>query len=624
PQTVSPAAYDDEPAGQMTLVISRSRPLMLHNITVAAQWNVESDAAYATELQKNLIRASELFYDFTDGQMALGTVTVYQNYEKWDDADVWLFANNNLRPEAEIGGMVDTPTVDPVWDGTAGKHKLVYDPGRAYMGATWNRFGLPGIPAPGTVDVDTSDDWAAVLAHELGHYLLFLDDTYYRFANDFVIEAVYDCTGSAMGWVYYSENTEFVFDDKHWADHCLSTASNAQLQRDEWRTIKTWYPWVVEQSVEDLGPAALPAGVTKVQFVTPTGAKAVLNDQFFTLDYRDSETASVEARALIFRDDRVIDQGKPSEGTTKIELHGAQEGDRFCVIDIDDHPIAPKTPRNQYGCEALTPGDQTLFLEKDKEWAPLVTVEPVTPTIAGGTTLVISVTQPLGDSEILKARLYPEHEQGSTEVTLEGKAGKYAGTFDLPFTPAAYVQLFIDEFEAPDGTDPRREAIVDFGVGGGGLPGPKHNVGFAPIVSSSDGRAFFVVPRGLMLESGQFIALQSMAGTPLLPDDFSVVNQSYRLIAYPKSLVTEGSINIRFTADLLTQAAAQVGEDKYRLYFWDGLRWRQLKTTLTTEPDGNWLASAQSEGAGVYALLTPTLDTTNPTTSTLYLPIIQR
>jgi len=614
-QTVSAAAYHGDPQGVMTLVVSPANPLMLHNLTVAAQWNVDGDPLYKEELRQNLRLASDKFYDFTNGQMALGTITVYQNYENWDAADVWLFASNSMRPEAEIGGMVTTTTVDPQWDGTGDKHKLVYEPGRAYMSATWNRYGLPTAPISPTVD--TSEDWAAVFAHELGHYLLFLDDTYFRYRSDFVIESVYSCTGSAMGWVYFPENTEFVFDPTHWNTNCLHTAHNDQLQRYEWATMKLWYPWLAAP-VENAGPAALPAALTQVNFIAPTGAGTPVVNPLFTLDYRAGETASPAARAVIYRADRVIDQGKPSAGSTEILLHGAQEGDRLCLIDIDDQPIAPATPRNQYGCETISAGDSTLFLEKDSAWAPIMLINPVTPTIPGGTSLVISVTQATEPNLVLKARVYPEHEQTFTEVTLTGAGKAYSGQLDLPFTPAAYVQLFVDETEAPDGSDPRREALVDYGVGGSGLPGPKSKVGFAPIISSSNGRAFFVARAGLALQSGEFIALQSMAGSPPLPANTSLVDQPYRLIAYPSQLVDAGSINLRF-APLALQAAEVQDEKHYGVYYWNEHQWLPLVTTLITEPGGNLLASAPSAGAGVYAVLQ-----TSEASGAIYLPLIQR
>ncbi len=625
PQIVNADAYQDDPAGEMTLVVSAHNPLMLHNLDLSAQWNLEGDATYKAQLRDNLIDASRQFYDFTNGQMALGTITVRQNYEGWDDADVWLFANNNLRPEAEIGGSVQIATIDPFWDGSGDKHKLVYEPGRAYMGSTWNRYGLPGTPISGTggisLTVDTSGDWSAVLAHELGHYLLFLDDTYFRYRSDFVIENVYSCTGSAMGWVYFEENTEFVADQEHWNNNCLHTSHNDLLQRTEWQTMRLWYPWLASPTANP-GPAILPAALTNVNFIAPADSATPLLNQLFDLDYRDGETASAEARALLYRNDRVIDQGKPAKGSTQILLHGAQEGDRLCLIDINDNALDPETPRNQYGCEAISAGDNSLFLKKNSAWAPVMLIDPITPTIPGGTTLVISVTQPVDSGTVLKVRVYPEHEDKMSEVTLSGEGSAHSGVIDLPFTPAAYVQLLVDESEAPDGSDPRREAIIDYGVGGGGLPGPKSAFGFAPIISSSDGRAFFVARAGLALEAGQFIALQSMAGTPPLPGNTTIVDQPYRLIAYPKSLVESGSINLRFAGLPPLQAAAHGSAVTDQLYFWDGANWISLATTLATEPGGNQLASAASMGSGIYALL----QTTNLSdlTDTVYLPLVQR
>ena len=615
-QTVNAAAYNGTPQGVMTLVVDRQNPLMLHNLNVAAQWNLEGDPTYKAQLLANLLLASDKFYDFTNGQMALGTITVHQNYENWDAADVWLFASNSMRPEAEIGGMVDVSTVDPFWDGTGNKHKLVYEPGRAYMGATWNRYGLPTAPISPTVY--TSEDWSSVLAHELGHYLLFLDDTYFRFRNDFVIEGVYSCTGSAMGWVYFPENTEFVFDPTHWNNNCLHTSHNDQLQRNEWETMRLWYPWLAAPTA-NAGPAALPAALTNVVFVPPTDATIPVVNQLFDLDYRAGETASSEARAVIYRANRVIDQGKPSEGSTQIQLYGAQAGDRLCLIDIKNNAVAPATPRNQYGCETISGGDNTLFLEKDGAWAPIMLINPVTPTIAGGTSLVISVTQAVDPSIALKVRVYPEHETTFSEVTLTGAGNNYSGRLDLPFTPAAYVQLWVDESEAPDGSDPRREALVDYGVGGGGLPGPKSQLGFAPVISSSNGRAFFVARAGLTLQSGEFIALQSMAGSPPLPSNAILVGQPYRLIAYPNRLVDAGSINLRFDRLLPLQAAASGGIEPYALHFWDGQQWFPLETTRAIEPAGNELASASSTGVGIYAVLQ-----TQPLDDMVYLPLIQR
>ncbi len=394
PQTVNPAAFSLNPPGVMTLVISRAHPLMLHDLSVSAQWYVEGDPAYRTKLAQDILAGSAHLYDFTNGQVGLGQVTVYQDFAAWDSVDVHLFASNDARPEADMGGIVKAPTPDPQ------NPAIIYRPGRARMGATWNRFNLPGTAS--VPHVDTSDDWALVLAHEMGHYLLYLNDTYYRIGPKNTIVNVYSCKGSAMGWVYEPENSEFVFDQKFWDANCRNTFGNNLLDRTEWNTIRTWYPWAVPPNTVDPGPVSMPAGLTKITFVSPLSPTLPLTNQVFALDYRDGETASSAARAVIYRHDRVIDEGRPPQGTTQIELHGAQPGDRFCVTDINIKPKAPDTPRHQFGCEHLTAGDNQLFMAKNTAWAPLVLLTPVTSHTFG-----ISVTQVVTDTT-LSARLYPK------------------------------------------------------------------------------------------------------------------------------------------------------------------------------------------------------------------------
>ena len=212
--------------------------------------------------------------------------------QQWNEADGRIYASNNLRPEADAGGVVKAPTPDP------DDASILYRPGETRMGATWNRFNLPEAP-PG-LGIDTSNDWARVLAHELGHYLLFLQDTYYRLAADGTIQNVYTCVGSAMGWVYEAENSEFVGDQRFWDANCKNTFGNEKLGRHEWDTLRSFYPWFVSptESTKDPGPTKQPAGLTSVEFVTPAPATAPLPNQVFDLQYRDGENASRQVARL--------------------------------------------------------------------------------------------------------------------------------------------------------------------------------------------------------------------------------------------------------------------------------------------------------------------------------------
>ncbi len=53
---------------------------------------------------------------------------------------------------------------------------ITYLPGQVAMGPVWNRYGDPGS--------NLGEDWPRALAHELGHYALFLDDNYIGLDDD--------------------------------------------------------------------------------------------------------------------------------------------------------------------------------------------------------------------------------------------------------------------------------------------------------------------------------------------------------------------------------------------------------------------------------------------------------
>ena len=139
PQTVDAAAYNADPAGLMTLVVSQQHPLLVHSLDVSAQWYVQGDPAKEAWLRESLMRTANLLYDFTDGQVTLGDITVYQREDQWADADLKLHTSNSLYPNAAIGGVVTTP-VEEVISPTL---TLSYEPGAIFMGSYWNRYGAP-------------------------------------------------------------------------------------------------------------------------------------------------------------------------------------------------------------------------------------------------------------------------------------------------------------------------------------------------------------------------------------------------------------------------------------------------------------------------------------------------
>lgn len=614
---VSPAAVSGAP-GTLRLVVREQQPLLVQDLTVSAEWYVQGDATRAAWLRDNIIKAANYLYSFTDGQFTLGRVTVQQSLDGWQDAHLRLHLNNILQPKANIGGIVAADTPDP-----APAVDFTYSPGHFFMGSAWNRYGVPpnqvvkvnGVAVPPATMVD---DWSIAMAHELSHYLLFLFDTYTGIDGQASQELAERCTGTAMGDAYNPSNHNFIFDPDHWQTACAGTEAHHTLKgRTEWETIQLWYPWVIQPTTVVTGPATPPANLTTVTFLapsTPPGEPAT--SQLFDMLYQDSELTSGEARVFTFRGDHIYEQGKPPKNTTQVALIDAQVDDRLCVYDVNDHAEGDDTPRHQFGCETITAGDADLQMTKNAAWQPLLALTQVSTT---SLRLAISQTLPAGAQ--LVAKLYPEHGVALPQQTLTGSDGSYRHLFDFggPVTPV-YAQVWVEE--TPGGLATRREVVADRGTGGSGAFGPARHLG-GVLVVSSDGKASFEDTAPLELASGESVAWQSMPGTPALPIGRSIIGQSYRLDAFPSAHLAAGQIAIEFDQSTALQSAnsrdVQLGEPT--VYFWNGTGWLALPTAVTTPvngADGAKVASAPSQGAGVYAVLVDLGE------SQLYLPLIQR
>ncbi len=586
---------------EMRLAVMSQYPLWVQNLAVSAQWFVQADPAQAARLRSRIISASNYLYSFTDGQFALGDVVVQQVYDGWSTADIQLFANNTLQPKAIIGGIVPTDTAD-----FAPTVPVTYTPGSVSIGSYWNRFGSPpdsvnvfeGIAYP---EAAVADDWSLALAHEFGHFLLYLYDTYTGVDGVADIALTKVCTGTAMGDVYLPSNQNFIFDPAHWNTGCAGTEAYARLKgRTEWQTIAGWYPWVIAPASAVAGPAAPPTPLTNVLFLAPRSAPGNAAAQLYNLDYRDNELSSGEARAFLYQHDRIVEQGKPPRNSTIVRVTGAEIGDRLCVYDVNDHAETGESPRNQFSCEVLAAGDDSLYMTKQPTWRPEVSLRQVGPQQVQ---IVVTSTLPGPAGTQLKARLYPEHQTALAPVVLPRTGNVFSTTVSLAQPVSAlYVQVFVEEAPALPLT--RREIVADRGTGGGGAFGPAKAYG-GVLVVSSDGNASFEGDGDLELLPGQSIAWQSMPGTPPLPFFKLISGQAYRLDAFPPSLVENGTIHIKYE-DQFGALTANGSAAPAVIHFWNGAVWTPLSSTLATPAgaaDGTRVASAPSQGNGVYAVL---------------------
>lgn len=207
---------------------------------------------YLQDLELALEYTSAYLYNFTEGQMSLGTIDVYTGGDNWEEADIQILADSTYRPSAFVGGIVDDPTLSPFT--TIDDKPIVFYDLPIILGRLWNgegaRCGRWSNPA----------GWRT-LGHELGHHALYLYDQYF---NAVTGESQY-CTASGIDFGSPSYPTLIGTDDTLMAYHyttdklwrggvapqqgkqpiaCRNTPHELIYGggTTEWEVIKTFYP----------------------------------------------------------------------------------------------------------------------------------------------------------------------------------------------------------------------------------------------------------------------------------------------------------------------------------------------------------------------------------------------
>jgi hypothetical protein len=388
------------------LFVSPDNPLLLFDLNVSLEWDATSDPDFLLQLEEAFQRTSEVLYDLSNGQMALGRVRVFQNKEQWLTSDVQIYANNRVRPRASMGGIVQQTLDERDRDGVLIEH--AYNPGAIRMGPVWDPFGQSRA--------DLGRDWWRAFAHELGHHLLFLPDNYLGYRIDpggSIVDVIsVDCAGSVMTTAYDDAYSEFVDFDAaryyaqdaegrtvaQWPGECRATLAAYTTKLSDWEMIQRHYPMLHRPGEQaNPGPAALPLAVTQVQFVQPARPAAALPARFFDLRAAaDGGRMSVaQGQAFLFQrhgtpelsDDTVVALGGTGRSDS-IKVRGAVEGDRVCVFD-NSGEIA------LIGCaEDVSALSTSIPIAPVEGWQPNVQVRPVVIP-----TLLISVTQAAGLAE---------------------------------------------------------------------------------------------------------------------------------------------------------------------------------------------------------------------------------
>ena len=386
-------AYEVKGAGTQELVVSEANPLLLFNLDVSLEWDARNDSTFLDDLTEAIKRSSEVFYHVSGGQMALGQVRIFQNKENWLNSDVVVYANSSVRPRATMGGVVNMPTSDVI-----SATKVITDafwPGQIRMGPAWDPYGENRA--------ELTRDWQRALAHEFGHYLLYLPDNYLGYDPQGVIKTV-DCRGSFMTNTYDDEYAKYlnVRDWREPSNDCGNTIAARLTGRSDWETITKFYP-MVHPAGDQPGPAVLPLDVTEITVIPPAARPTALPARYF--DLRDAASGQrltvAQGQGYLYqtrstadlRDDRVIPLGSTSRAD-RLRVRGASPGDRICVYDDRNTP-----PR--WGCEDKVAAlSSTLKLKEAVSWAPNIAIEPraLPAGSVGVTRTVVNTTQTITET----------------------------------------------------------------------------------------------------------------------------------------------------------------------------------------------------------------------------------
>ena len=506
-----------------------------------------------------------------------------------------------------MGGVVEGARDEA--QGLRGDLPNAYVPGQVRLGPIWDPFGQNAA--------ELTQDWQRALAHELGHYLLFLPDNYMGVDNGLL--RITDCHGSIMTDAYNPDYSEFLT-PLQWhtpndpaLNPCLRTVAAKLLTgRSDWETVTHFYPGLHIPVHPLVGPALLPLNVTHVQLIAPpTVAQPVTARNYDLRDETGEVTILRQAQAYVLQsqgtilpnDDALLYLGSTGVGSDRIMVRGAQAGDKVCVIDSTPNPI-------RIGCTTVTPQSTSIQVQAVPDWRPNIQVTPLT-----STTFQITVTQAVNVGP-LSAQLLPAYgpitNAASIQSVIEPLTPLDATRYTARITTSepvfeGFIRIYSQQ--NPD----QQQAITQFFVSGDW--GPPHAWGGvnrawganirsleAP-AASSDGKVTILNLNDPLADTGSMV-LQAVLDLPNRPSWLTPVGAGYRFKA-------SNDLSRTLMFEYNQRDVPPGYEQTLALYYLPqgSTSWQRLTTgPLATGVDANEnLATATmpvaGRGEGIYALM---------------------
>ncbi len=258
-------------SGGRELLLQRDSPLVLFNLVAVVEWDATTE--YLNDVAVAFRYASDYLFDLTDGQMAIGQVTIVDNARErgnpasdsdawWKSADIRISPDNMIHPKHIPASA------------SATRHGID-------LGPFWSHTGVVGNWS--------EPDGHRTLIHELGHHALGLYDEYGK--NEFCThkgstppDSAGDVTrASAMSWQF--DATEFSACPPQqpnctaaawnplwplWSKECARTTHYRKTRQSTWAVIDQRYSdhganprWQIVSPTERgrvlAGPTAVPA-----------------------------------------------------------------------------------------------------------------------------------------------------------------------------------------------------------------------------------------------------------------------------------------------------------------------------------------------------------------------------
>ncbi len=590
--------------GQQLITIRPDDSLTLFNIVVSIEWDATEE--YIADIEDAFRKASDYLYDVTDGQMAFGQVSIYDNAEHWADADFQFSTKNTVRPYAFVGGIISEDKAHTI-----------------RVGRFWRREG-------GNRGAWNEPDGYRTLIHEFAHYALYLEDEYFVRGVDedgnLIADQNVSCTdplikassagdetnASVMYWHYHA--SEFAGADR-WNDNCKATQQHLVNGQSDWETISEHYSgadWTINTPSSRgnvmAGPTKFPTNLLPFPAIAINNTGEVDGEALqVTITDPTGEPIHNALVALYIKRPEgtvAIDQGL-SDPAGRIEVYGAQVGDIIQSATFDGALT---------GSAPVVAGSTTYDL---KLFPP-----DLSRGQAGATSGPPYLTlRPSADGDAVSLKVYGTYAGGTlTAILIPNEGGGSPQSAPLAYSPTDQAHIGQVNFNG-----------VGLGTGKVQISGPAlsaiinsdynlqqlHN-DQSTTLFSEDGNFEFHLPVDSLAVTRAYATVMPTGYVPgPLPEAMSVIGSAYevRLSDLSPELQKDGVVRLHYHPEVMgvyTQTA---------IFRWqpnlDGSgTWHSLGG-IPSDTDNAWAVSARRPG--IYALMG--VDVTPPA-GTIYLPVI--